>query len=79
MKADAKLLKAWRVEFGSMPVDAGDIVSAPRVRKAMADAIPWPADYLTARMIGRRIGPLMGDAVLKLPTPRKIAQKWSLK
>ena len=39
-----KLAKAWADEFGTQPVDAADIANAPRVRQAMADALPWPVD-----------------------------------
>lgn len=74
-----KLIQTWRDEFGAMPVDAGDIMNNPAMIQAFAAAIPWPADYLTARMVGRRIPRVLGDAVVKLPTHRCLAQRWSLK
>jgi len=75
----AMLVSVWRAEFDTMPVDAGDIVSNPRVLTAFAAALPWPVEYLTARIVGRRIVPLMGDAVMKVPTHRSQSQRWSLK
>ena len=74
-----KLAKAWADEFGTKPVDAADIANSPRVRQAMADALPWPVDYLTPRIIGRRIAQLLGDRVYKVPTPKAQAQRWSLR
>ena len=79
MTMATELIETWRAEFDTMPVDAGDIVSNPRARAAFADAIPWPVDWLTARMIGRRIPKLIGTAVVKLPTPRNRSQRWSLR
>lgn len=73
------LIETWRGEFGAAPVDAGDIMNNPAVLRAFAEALPWPIDYLNARIIGRRIAPLLGDAVMKLPTPKAQAQRWSLK
>ena len=40
---------------------------------------PRSANYLTARIVGRRIPRLLGNAVVKLPTGRNVAQQWSLK
>ena len=71
--------ETWADEFGTMPVDAGDIAANPRARAAFADAIPYPLEWLTARVIGRRIPGVMGDAVLKIPTHRSLSQKWSLR
>jgi hypothetical protein len=73
------LIETWRREFGTLPVDAADIVNNPRVLAAFAAALPWPAEHLTPHMVGRRIERVMGAAVMKLPTARNIAQKWSLK
>jgi hypothetical protein len=71
--------EVWADEFGTMPVDAGDIVSNPRLLAAFADTIPFPAAWLTARIVGRRIERLMGDAVMKIPTHRSQSQKWGLR
>jgi hypothetical protein len=76
---DLTLVVTWRDEFGTTPVDAGDIVANPRVLAAFAAALPWPAEHLTARIVGRRIERLLGDRVMKLPTHRCLAQRWSLK
>lgn len=73
------LIETWRREFGTVPVTAGDIVNNPRVHAAFAAALPWPQEHLTARIVGRRIPRLMGEAVMKLPTPRSLAQQWSLR
>lgn len=75
----ADLIETWRQEFGTIPVTAGDIVNNPRTLAAFAAALPWPQDHLTARIVGRRIPRLMGDNVMKLPTPRSLAQQWSLR
>ena len=73
------LVATWRAEFDSRPVNAGDIVRNPQVLAAFAAALPWPVEHLNARIVGRRIPRLMGDAVMKLPTHRALAQRWSLR
>jgi hypothetical protein len=73
------LVETWRGEFGSAPIDAGDIVANPRMLAAFAAALPWPVEHLNARIVGRHIRRLMGDDVMKLPTARSFAQRWSLK
>jgi len=79
MTMATELIETWRAEFGNMPVAAGDIVSNPRVLVAFATALPWPVEHLTARIVGRRIERVMGGSVMKLPTSRSIAQRWSLR
>ena len=76
---DNKLAKAWADEFGTLPVDAGDIMNAPRMRAAFAVACQWPVEHISARVIGRHIKRLLGDAVAKVPTHPSKSQRWSLK
>jgi len=45
------------------------------IRKDLTDFIGG----ITARIVGRRIPRLLGNAVVKLPTGRNVAQQWSLK
>jgi hypothetical protein len=73
------LVKTWRDEFGSLPIDAGDIMNNVPARAAFADACHWPVEHISGRVIGRHIRRLMGDAVMKVPTHRSQSQKWSLK
>ena len=76
---DDKLLKAWRDEFDTLPIDAGDIMANPRARAAFAVACQWPVEHISARVIGRHIKRLLGDAVAKVPTHPSKSQRWSLK
>ena len=75
---DDKLLKAWRDEFGTLPIDAGDIMLNVRARAAFADACQWPVEHISARVIGRHIKGLLGDGVVKVPSLGR-AQRWSLR
>jgi hypothetical protein len=78
MTMDNKLAKAWADEFGTLPVDAGDIMNNPRTRAAFATACQWPVEHISARVIGRHIKRLLGDAVAKVPTHPSKSQRWSL-
>lgn len=73
-----KLAKAWANEFGTLPVDAADIMNNSRVKAAFATACQWPVEHISARVIGRHIQRLLGDGVVKVPSLGR-AQRWSLK
>jgi hypothetical protein len=75
---NGEVAKAWRDEFSTLPVDAGDIMANPRTRAAFAVACEWPVEHISARVVGRHIKRLLGDAVVKVPSLGR-AQRWSLR